>query len=202
MTIAVIRGNVIAADGGLWEGESLVGDQAEKVIRCRHGAFVVIGYCVAAMVERKFNDLGPIPNRLDLPDETTVVLLRNDGLIGFYEKDLEHDPIRVPFYAFGSAAPVAIGALHMGATAEQAVEIAIKVGPWAAGKVMSVTVGPSQTDEHANRAIEDDPDNDLEVWDPDSLVKQAAFDASDLADNGVSFRDSADWRERRGLRKP
>ncbi len=72
----------------------------------------------------------------NLPDFTALVLFAH----GLYEFDAycTADKIIEPFYAIGSGAKAALGAMHAGATAEQAVEIACKVDPYTSGPVQVV----------------------------------------------------------------
>ncbi len=81
-----------------------------------------------------------IPGRNDLGKHDLLFLVWNDGKrVILLDEDGATDVADLPFYALGAqCSAVALGALHMGATAEQAVEIAIRVGPWAAGPVQSV----------------------------------------------------------------
>ena len=142
MTVIVIRGNVMAADSGMWNEDSLTSDTETKVIRCKWGLFAISGFAGAQRVAKKvFDEAEEIPDKLDgIGDNTNVYLLRNDGSIRLY-CDGGYNEVRHEFYAVGAAGPVALGAMHAGADAVTACQIAIKVGPWAAGAVQSLAVG-------------------------------------------------------------
>jgi hypothetical protein len=59
----------------------------------------------------------------------TVIALTRDGLFEF-DRWCRGEQILDDFYAIGSGAKAALGAMHMGATAEQAVEIACRIDPY------------------------------------------------------------------------
>lgn len=67
----------------------------------------------------------------------TVLILRKDGL---YEVDRWCRPIKVleEFYAVGSGSKAAMGAMHMGASAARAVEIACRIDPYCAPPIVKM----------------------------------------------------------------
>ena len=140
MTVIVIRGHTMATDSGMWEGDSLMTDERRKIFRCKWGVMVALnhpGYMNAAI--KAMDEAETIPERLELGHDSDIIMLTNEGRVRLYKEDymLEVSP---PFYAVGPASPVAYGALHAGLDAVSACEIAIRVGPWAAGKVQSLSV--------------------------------------------------------------
>ena len=58
-----------------------------------------------------------------------ALILKKDGRLVLYDETFSYDAIKNPFYAIGSGGSAALGALHMGATLEQAIEIACKIDP-------------------------------------------------------------------------
>jgi ATP-dependent protease HslVU (ClpYQ) peptidase subunit len=64
----------------------------------------------------------------------TCLVLDEDGLWEF-NSFCRAEKIEEPFYAIGSGAKAALGAMHMGASAIEAVEIAKKIDPYTGGKV-------------------------------------------------------------------
>lgn len=64
---------------------------------------------------------------------TAVVLTRN-GLFE-YDRWCRADKILEPFYAVGSGAKAALGAMHAGASAQKAVQIACKIDYYSGGPV-------------------------------------------------------------------
>lgn len=71
-------------------------------------------------------------------DFTALVLTRR----GLFEYGKYCTPERViePFYAIGSGTKVALGAMHMGADARRAVQIACKVDPYTAGPILTMSL--------------------------------------------------------------
>lgn len=189
MTVIAVRGNTIAVDCGLWERDTLITDQAVKVFQCRHGAFAIMGQFIEDNVSRQMSSWQEIPLHLDLPDGGKVILLTHDLRVHVYEKDCPAMSWRPEYYAAGDAGPVCMGAFAMGATAEQAVEAAIKHGPWAAGKAMSMTVMADHVGFDPNTDVEEDSDID-------ALIVSLGSEAATTSDTA----DPVDWRKRRGLR--
>lgn len=70
-----------------------------------------------------------------------VLVLRQSGL---YEVDKYCHLSKVlnPFYAVGSGAKAAMGAMHMGADARKAVEIACKIDPYSAPPIYTMSLIP------------------------------------------------------------
>jgi ATP-dependent protease HslVU (ClpYQ) peptidase subunit len=70
----------------------------------------------------------------------TILVLKKDGL---WEYDAWCRGMRVKdrFYAVGSGAKAALGAMHMGASAEQAAKIACKIDPYCALPVLAMSLG-------------------------------------------------------------
>lgn len=74
---------------------------------------------------------------IDGDADITVLILTEDGL---FEADKYCRPEKIldEFWAVGSGAKAALAAMHMGATAEQAVEIACRIDPYSAPPVTSM----------------------------------------------------------------
>ena len=73
-----------------------------------------------------------IPRIPEKSDFAAVVLYRDGSLGCFTERFLRMD-VEADFYALGSGEQFALGAMAMGATAEQAVGIACQFDPWSRG---------------------------------------------------------------------
>lgn len=81
-----------------------------------------------------------IPQKLiDGGADFTVLALTPEGLFE-YDAWCHPDKIELPFYAIGSGAKAALGALHMGATAEEAVRIACEVDPYSRPPIKKMTL--------------------------------------------------------------
>ena len=70
----------------------------------------------------------------DFPDQFTGLVLDKDGI---YEYRFQLVPIRVEVdcWAIGSGAQAALGAMFMGATPEEAAEVACAIDPFCGGPV-------------------------------------------------------------------
>lgn len=69
----------------------------------------------------------------------TALVLNRSGLFEF-DKWCRGEKILGRFYAVGSGAKAALGALHMGANARTAVRIACKVDPYSAGPIVTMSI--------------------------------------------------------------
>ena len=78
-------------------------------------------------------------NLVDWDDDFHILVWNDDGL---FEVDRYYKMSKVdePFFAVGSGACAALGAMHMGATAKEAVEIAKKIDLYTGGKVKTLTL--------------------------------------------------------------
>lgn len=70
--------------------------------------------------------------------ECTVLVLRKDGVVLLYEGSCYAEPFPGEFWAIGSGAKAALGALHMGATAEQAVRVAALIDPYTDDRIVTM----------------------------------------------------------------
>lgn len=69
----------------------------------------------------------------------TALVLRRAGLFE-YDKWCRGEQVRGRFYAVGSGAKAALGALYMGASAKRAVQIACKIDPYSAGPIVQMSI--------------------------------------------------------------
>jgi ATP-dependent protease HslVU (ClpYQ) peptidase subunit len=73
-------------------------------------------------------------------DDVTALVVSPDGTMTVYDGKSERTVEGAPFYAIGSGADAALGALFAGATAKEAVEIASLVDPWTGDEVRMETL--------------------------------------------------------------
>jgi hypothetical protein len=139
VTTIAYREGILAADSQ-YTYESEAGGHRKhpcpKLYRkeTKDGAPVIIatqGDGSAGLVFVDWYGTGKKPPRIltdNLPDFTCLVLKRD----GLYEYDAYCRPykIELEFYAIGSGAKAALGAMHMGASAERAVEVACEIDPY------------------------------------------------------------------------
>lgn len=144
MTVVVFRDGVIASDSGMssgghrtgsvgkiFLGPGLVGGASGVLTRCHAwGRWIEAG--------------GPIRGefRQDPPGEGDWNAFSVDarGGLRHYDNDGWFDLSKVPYYAIGSGKLVALGALHQGATAAQAVAAAIHHCEGVSGPIRTVDV--------------------------------------------------------------
>nr|MBA3776758.1 hypothetical protein [Betaproteobacteria bacterium] len=139
MTTLVYRDGVLAADSRCTNGGYVIPEPAVKVRKLADCS--IIGFCgtLAECEELAAWIAAPTGDRPELDDSGRVVHVRTDGSLWTYE--CKAKPMRLaasPFYAWGTGFPAALGALHMGASAEEAVRIATLVDTSSGGEVRSV----------------------------------------------------------------
>jgi hypothetical protein len=144
-TIAFHRGQV-AADTGLTARGSRLGHVC-KLKRNLVGDVAGASGCAtwAAAFRKWFatGEQGPPPEIKRDPqnnDEAKGVVFRADGTIEVYESPGMHT-LEAPFYAIGSGAAEARGAMHVGANAELAVRAAMALDESTYGDVTVLDVG-------------------------------------------------------------
>lgn len=140
MTTIAYRDGVLAADSLVTEGSSRAG-MADKIGVARRGGFwgVVGSLCyLNAYLEWLEAEEGKPPEA----KETSLIRVMADGAIREW-CEVGWVDCRAPFYAFGSGGAYAMGAMAQGATAVQAVHIAIEYDTKSGGDitVLSLTAG-------------------------------------------------------------
>lgn len=139
MTTVVFRDGVLASDSRVTVNDMVSTDKQTKVHRLRDGRL----YGWAGSVEdaerlRISLRKGEAPPRLD---NISALLIDGDGVIHLYEGNIWIEQKGEPYYAVGSGAPYALGAMDAGADAIAAAKIAIKRDVNSGGKVRSVKLG-------------------------------------------------------------
>lgn len=146
MTVVVIKDNVMAADSMAFTGSLRMPASRPKVHRRDDGALIGLagntGNCDAA---REWFLAGEGDQHPPLkPDEDgalAMLILRPDG-----RAYRANDGFRLyeipPIYAIGyeTSATLAMGAMYAGATAREAVALAIKHTVWVGGEVFSISL--------------------------------------------------------------
>ncbi len=140
MTVIAYRDGVLAADSGVYtSGSALFAGTRTKVVKCPDGAL-----CGATGISGDCADFtawcaaGRFGSFAKLDDGFLGVLIQPDGEVRFYNDRAQWYGVEAPFVAIGIGDAVATGAMHMGATAIQAVEAAITWSVWCGGPVQSV----------------------------------------------------------------
>lgn len=138
MTVIVYRNGVMASDSASFQGDNMTAWNVKKVFKVRGHLIGITGvYATGRKFIENFRRTGKLDLQMTTPEVTMLVVTPRRRVLLFKDKYVES--LDMPFVVSGADARiVAMGALHMGATARRAVQIAIKVGPWAGGKVQSV----------------------------------------------------------------
>ena len=126
MTTIAYRDGILAADGRMTYGDTIFTDHTKKIHRLSDGAlFALCGDVsyVQPMLDSLEDD------EVDLPEVSegssfTAVIVERDGKLRLYEGRGGFITLDAPYYAFGSGEEYAIGAMDMGASAQDAVRVA------------------------------------------------------------------------------
>jgi ATP-dependent protease HslVU (ClpYQ) peptidase subunit len=137
MTTIAYRDGELATDSRITAGDMIVSDKRTKVHRMRDGSLVAWAGAVQdaelllRAMRKTSND--PHPKLQDI----SALHLRVDGSLWEYEGEawVKQDP---GYYATGSGSPYAFAAMDAGASAKDAVRIAIKRDANSGGKVQSL----------------------------------------------------------------
>ena len=79
-----------------------------------------------------------------IDEDSEGLIINADGeMYGLWENQFMTRLEGCEFYAIGSGSPIALGAMHMGATAIEAVEAAIEYDIYTGGEIMSFKIGES-----------------------------------------------------------
>lgn len=145
VTTIAFRNGVFAADSQVTVQTDEGGSRkfrCEKLYRkeTKDGAHVIIataGESSPSLIFVDWYGSGKRPPKEIAGTDFTCLVLRRDGLFE-YDGYCRGDKVLEDFYAIGSGAKAALGAMHMGATAEQAVEIACRIDPYSAPPIVTM----------------------------------------------------------------
>lgn len=135
MTTIAYRDGVLAADTlELASGCSVIG-YGRKIWRLEDGTLVAsIGEAPMGDAVKHWLEHGQEGEAPTMAGEAMVIF--PDGhMEAFSGENRQRNYPTAPFYAWGSGADVALGAMHMGATAVQAVEAAIRWNVHTGGEI-------------------------------------------------------------------
>jgi ATP-dependent protease HslVU (ClpYQ) peptidase subunit len=136
MTTLAYRDGELATDSRVTAGDMIVSDRRRKVHRLRDGSVVAWSGSVqqAELLLQAMRKKGMKHPKLD---EISALHLKTDGTLWEYEGEawVKQDP---GYYATGSGSPYAFAAMDAGASAKDAVRIAIKRDANSGGKVQSL----------------------------------------------------------------
>ncbi|HEX4767667.1 MAG TPA: hypothetical protein VH414_15475 [Lichenihabitans sp.] len=157
MTTVVYRDGTLAADSLLVQGSIKCPESMNKLVMGRtHPVLYAMAGKISALAAtvRILEampvapwDGGEFPTRPPLDANSELVAFHRDGRIFSFETDgLWFEPAEVPFMALGSGAKAALGALHMGADAVRAVEIACLTDAYTGGPIVTMRLSDIRAD--------------------------------------------------------
>lgn len=133
----------------VWDGKTLAGDtlrgwgnQLElipsKVEKLEDGSLFGGGGHSTAIQKLRNYILRDFTPTFTEEEEVTAIRITPDGKVWFWNKALEPVEYFGPYFAIGTGADYALGALYCGADAEEAVHAAMEFDKSSGGKVTSV----------------------------------------------------------------
>ena len=131
MTTITYRDGVLCADTAsfICGGDARIPGATKKIHRLADGGiFGGAGKSFALQKVREWLN-GDRKGTIPAGNEATAIWVRPDGSVAMIDGDYIEEFIG-PFFAVGSGASAALGAMYAGATAEEAVRIAAKVDPY------------------------------------------------------------------------
>ncbi|WP_316235043.1 MULTISPECIES: hypothetical protein [unclassified Bradyrhizobium] len=135
MTTLAYRDGELATDSRITIDNMIVSDRRKKVHRLRDGSIVAW----SGSVQDANVLLRAMRKREEMPKlaEISALQLKPDGTLWLYEGEawVKQDP---GYYATGSGSPYAFAAMDAGASAKEAVRIAIKRDASSGGRVQSL----------------------------------------------------------------
>lgn len=151
MSVIVYRNGVLAADTRMTVETEAGGSVLHKCDKLYALDKSQLGRVIVGLAGGSFDGLAFLdwlrgsdekpPERLidGDADFSALVLTENNKLYEF-DKWCRKDAIKAKFYAIGSGAKAALGALHMGASAYMAVKVACKIDPYCAVPVKAMRI--------------------------------------------------------------
>lgn len=143
MTTIAYRNGILASESRVSltteSGGERYFDSSKKLFRKNGAVIALAGESSPGMLFLKWYGTAKKPPAalIDGDADFTALVLTKEGLFE-YDAYCIPEPIEEEFYAVGSGCKVALGAMHMGADAAMAVEIAKRVDPGSGGKVVTM----------------------------------------------------------------
>lgn len=140
MTTLAFRSGTLAADSRTTTGGTIDPGLSKKVRRLADGRLVgTTGQSAEALRFVRWLEAGADGDAPALHD-SRVVIVETDGRIFVHEAEGWYPAAGSDFYAWGSGAAAALGALHVGASAAEAVRAATFVDPSSGGPVQALSL--------------------------------------------------------------
>ncbi len=150
LTIIAVRDGIMACDSRMTHDSEAGGSRffrCHKMYRKKdiNGNEVIIGLAGETSPALIFLDWygtkkKPPAKLIDGDADFWAVVMTKDGLM-FYDAWCRGEKVDEPFFAIGSGAKAALGAMHMGASAAEAAEITCRIDPYCAPPVITMQLG-------------------------------------------------------------
>lgn len=138
MTTVACRDGVMASDGQVTNGGIIVTSDTPKIFQHDGCLLGVCGLYGEMLALKKWFEGGMTGENPKLEEDSEALILNPDGsLFGLWEKQFMVPINDEPFSAIGSGRVIALGAMAMGATAIESVEVAIRYDIYSGGEVFS-----------------------------------------------------------------
>lgn len=142
MTTVVCNREYMASDSQISRSNLTVGGIA-KLFRGPDGS--VLGLCGtwvvgAGLIDWLCGRADAPPSLIDDEDDWNVLWLRRDGLWLIEDRSFRLVPAGADAYAIGSGAQLALGAMAMGATPQQAVKVAAQFDMYTGGRIKTMAL--------------------------------------------------------------
>jgi ATP-dependent protease HslVU (ClpYQ) peptidase subunit len=144
MTTIVYRDGILASDTQISYGSTLMPGSVRKIHKLSNGALygftgsLEVGEIMRRRVTKASDEDGPLEEEVDLKGEVfEAIIVQPDGQILCFENRIWME-IKCPYIAMGSGKDYAYGALHMGASAKQALKTAMTLDPATGGRIITL----------------------------------------------------------------
>lgn len=141
MTTIVYRSGVLAADTRAWSGDKVPIGFKRKIHQLKDGSMIGISSAKVGEPERFLETIKTIESdvwktTLDEDFAVGAILVSPAGDVYYFNDSRNFvGPLTGEWLVIGSGEEYAIGALSMGASAEEAVKVAAQHDPWTAGEI-------------------------------------------------------------------
>lgn len=140
MTTVVYRDGVMAADSRAYSGDKVPIGFKTKIHRMADGTLLGVSTTSVGgdALIRRWVEGGcqPVTNDTLKPASFTALMVDPAGALFYANDNMEWSgPLDAKFIAIGSGEQFALGAMHMGASAEEAIAAAIALDPWSDGAI-------------------------------------------------------------------
>lgn len=149
MTTIVYKDGILAADSRAYAGHPTPIGMKRKIFALEDGSMVGISTCIPGLGEALYRWFESGRHNDHMPaigdPKFTALHITKQGHVFFYNDSyLPSGPMHAPFYAIGSGDGYALGALHAGATAHQAVKIGTICDIWSGMPIFELKLGDKE----------------------------------------------------------